>query len=588
VPIILASDKTKLGNFCGNKQAWPVYMTIGNICKDVRKKVSSGASLLIGYLPVTKLGCFKKASRSKAQADLFHFCMRLLVEPLRKAGSEGIPIGCSDGFTRWCHLVLAAYVADNPEQCLIAGVKQNRCHVGTVPIEKRGDFAHCPRRDPQRTLNDLKARLFGSTTSTLVEHGLNDIDSPFWADLPFCNIFQCLTPDLLHQFHRGVFADHILEWAMTIIGKAEFDRRYTVMPSHDGVRHFDSGISELSQTNGTEQKEIEKEFVAAVHGSDEDVVKAAVAALDFITLSSLPSHTEASIAAVAEAISRLHDHKQIFIDLGGRLLDHFNLNKLHPLLHYPEFILSHGSLDGYNTEWSERLHIDLAKNGYRATNHISYTAQMAAWLARREKVAFFDAYLDWVRNRMPSAFVARDSERSRKAAALQTTESNSTVFQFATRASWPKCSVQTLRDMFGCYELTTAMSQYLDTRDPNGSHIVTDADTYEVFTRVNLKPWPGHTAFGVSAPEECIRAGPSPGSAARSASFDTVLVHRQCSSDGARPNDSPSRMCNQSRSVRVLTLVQSLSGCTNSCFLLSSSSPPRSSSRTVCLCRMVH
>jgi hypothetical protein len=541
VPIILASDKTRLGNFCGNKQAWPVYMTIGNICKDIRKKVSSGASILIGYLPVTKLECFKKASRSKAQADLFHFCMQLLVAPLRKAGSEGIPIGCSDGFTRWCHLVLAAYVADNPEQCLVAGVKQNRCHVGTVPVDQRGDFAHCPQRDPKRTANDLRARLYGTTTSSLLEDGLSDIDTPFWADLPFCNIFQCLTPDLLHQFHRGVFADHILEWAMTILGKAEFDRRYTVMPLHDDVRHFGSGISELSQTNGTEQKEIEKEFVAAVHGSNEELVEAAAAALDLISLSSLPSHTAASISAIADAISRFHAHKHIFIELGGRLADHFNLNKLHSLIHWPEFIVSHGSLDGYNTEWSERLHIDLTKDGYRATNHIAYTGQMAAWLGRREKVAFFDAYLDWVRVRMPGVFVTRTTARSRKAANLQSVQGYGTVFQFAAGAPWPRCSVHTLQTTFGCHEILPAMARFLDTQNLDGAGLIRDDDQFEVFTRVDVKPQPGRAVFGVSAPDECIRAGPSPDTTSRSAPFDTVLVHRQAVSSGAAQADNISR-----------------------------------------------
>jgi len=43
-------------------------------------------------------------------------------------------------------------------------------------------------------------------------------------------------------------------------------------------------------------------------------------------------------------------------------------------------------VDNYNTEQSERLHIDFAKDAYRATNQRDQYPQMTAWLERREKV----------------------------------------------------------------------------------------------------------------------------------------------------------------------------------------------------------
>ncbi|KAJ7226911.1 hypothetical protein GGX14DRAFT_313247, partial [Mycena pura] len=54
VPVILASDKTQLSTFSGDKQAWPVYLSVGNLSKDIRRKPSLHGTILIGYIPVSK------------------------------------------------------------------------------------------------------------------------------------------------------------------------------------------------------------------------------------------------------------------------------------------------------------------------------------------------------------------------------------------------------------------------------------------------------------------------------------------------------------------------------------------------------
>ena len=64
--VILSSDKTALSMFSGDKKVWPVYLTIGNISKDIRRRVSAHATILISYLPVLKLECFHKKTWSIA------------------------------------------------------------------------------------------------------------------------------------------------------------------------------------------------------------------------------------------------------------------------------------------------------------------------------------------------------------------------------------------------------------------------------------------------------------------------------------------------------------------------------------------
>ena len=51
--------------------------------------------------------------------------------------------------------------------------------------------------------------------------------------------------------------------------------------------------------------------------------------------------------------------------------------------------------DNYNTEQTERLHIDTTKDAYDATNHKDEFHQMTIWTERREKVQLHTSFIKW-------------------------------------------------------------------------------------------------------------------------------------------------------------------------------------------------
>ncbi|KAJ3720606.1 hypothetical protein C8R42DRAFT_582482 [Lentinula raphanica] len=402
IPVILSSDKTQITLF-RNKSAYPVYLTIGNLPKEIRRKPSQQGQILLAYLPTSRLEHItNKASRRRTIANLFHACMGELLKPMKHAGLEGVVMRSGDGVERRCHPILAAYVGDYPEQVLVTTAYSGDCPVCDTEKDDLGTYP-CTHdyRDPQAAID--AAYLLDSDPDLWVEGcynaNLKPVQYPFWAELPYTNIFASITPDILHQLYQGVMK-HLISWLVSICGADEIDARVRRLPPNHTIRIFRRGISTLSRISGAEHKQmcafilgVVTDIPGLLRHQSSSLLTATRALLDFLYLASYPIHSSESLDQMDMALARFHEYREIFISCGPR--EHFNIPKLHFLCHYARAIRFYGTTDNYNTETTERLHIDFTKNAYRASNHKDEYPQMTRWLERREKMAYYANYLDW-------------------------------------------------------------------------------------------------------------------------------------------------------------------------------------------------
>jgi len=504
--------------------------------------------ILLGYIPVTKLDCLSLKARKGAAYRLFHYSMSVILKPLIEAGKNGVDIVCADNQIRKVYPILAAYIADFPEQCLVATVKENDCPLCEIDPDHRGEPFNAPFRDPARSLEALRSWGTQNEHESFTRMGLRPVPEPFWADLPHTNIFTCFTPDLLHQLHKGVFKDHLVKWCLKMAdgGAVEIDRRFKCMPNHPAIRHFHKGISTISQWTGREYKEMERVFASLIWGAvPNDVCVVARAVIDFIYYASFHSHTTETLWRLQDALNTFHEYKDVFIRYGIR--EHFRIPKIHAMEHYVSLIRLKGTADGTNTEQSERLHIDCVKEGYRASNKKDYIDQMIRYLERREAIHYFNSFLIW-RNVVGEDEDDRNEEAEAEGGAemASTTsmqpvndekESEETeviqgqgtlTWRIPKKPSFPRTSVTRLIEDFGAIDIIPALIKYLETNVPACRVKPNEYDQFDVFKRIKAD-LPSMQRLDDGTFRDIVRAVPKVPAKGRKpaepAHFDCVLVH---------------------------------------------------------------
>ena len=91
-------------------------------------------------------------------------------------------------------------------------------------------------------------------------------------------------------------------------------------------------------------------------------LRTAFSVINFIYYAQLQVHTSKTLKSLQKALEAIHENKEIFVTEG--IHEHFNIPKIHLMVHYFAAVQSRGLLDGYNMESPERLHINYANDAY--------------------------------------------------------------------------------------------------------------------------------------------------------------------------------------------------------------------------------
>jgi len=162
VPLIIMSNGTHLSTFAGDKQEWPVYMTIGNLSSKIRQTPSTLSVVMVALLPIP----IKNRNSSQKRLDLqrqtnrevLNEVLRRLLQPLTfkqnpSAGSGYYNVLCADSNFRRCKPVLAAWLADCPEYSDLHHLERHVCFWCESPKNEPGDYVHPDKEHPRRDHN---------------------------------------------------------------------------------------------------------------------------------------------------------------------------------------------------------------------------------------------------------------------------------------------------------------------------------------------------------------------------------------------------------------------------------------------------
>ncbi|KLO09541.1 hypothetical protein SCHPADRAFT_833873, partial [Schizopora paradoxa] len=393
VPIILGSDKTTVSVATGQNDYHPVYLSIGNVTNAVRR-AHRNAVTVVAFLAVPKSEKESDDSESfrRFRRQLSHISFAKILEPL-KAGMTVPEVRlCPDKHYRRCIYGIGALIVDYPDQVSHTCIVQGWCPKCTSKNDNL-DEPNVPRTyelaerlilalDPQELWDD-----FGMVSNL----------APFTNDFPRADVYELISPDILHQIIKGTFKDHLVHWIKKYLDKVYgkvrakkymmiIDRRLAAVPPFSCLRRFAEGRG-FKQWTGDDSKALMKVYLPAIRGIvPSNMVRAIRAFLDFCYLVRRAVITDTDIAQIQDAIERFHLYREVFRTTRVRPSG-FSLPRQHSMVHYPRHIQLFAAPNGLCTSITESKHIKAVKKPWRRSNKFNAIKQMLLTNQRLDKLA---------------------------------------------------------------------------------------------------------------------------------------------------------------------------------------------------------
>ncbi|KAH8980296.1 hypothetical protein EDB86DRAFT_2835417 [Lactarius hatsudake] len=354
VPIVAGSDKTTVSVASGHQEYHPVYVSVGNLTNTARRAHGNGV-LPVAFLPIPKTS---KSHRKRIEfqrfcRQLYHRCLELVFDPLRKYMMTPTVVKCPDGHFRRAVFSLGPYIADYPEQVYLAGIVSNWCaKCDAMPDKLDSGIGH--RRTHEKT--DYLIDNFSPGVLWDVFGIYKDV-VPFTHSFPRADIHELLAPDLLHQVIKGVFKDHLVAWGR-----------------------------DFTQWTGNDSKALMKVYLGAIAGYLPSAMVHCISRfMDVCYLARRNAISGSGLDRFRESVAQFHELRNIFITSGVRTS--ISLPRQHALVHYHLSIQLFGSPNGLCSSITESKHIKAVKEPWRRSSRYKALSQMLQVLLRLEKIS---------------------------------------------------------------------------------------------------------------------------------------------------------------------------------------------------------
>ena len=231
----------------------PLLLSLANIHAGVRMKSTSNSFALAAYLPIPKFHDVSPTVQAVLSARVYHFAVSIVMKNLVAANEEGKVMSDPEGNLRMIHTPLVSWIADYPEQLLIACISSKNSPLSLATAEHFGQPTALPRHTCHHTLQAIEEAIAACNPCDITAFHkvclalcLNGVVDLFWKKWGNACPSSFLTPDALHQWHKFYF-DHCLRWVINIIGGKELDHRLAALQPRTGTRHWSNGVSTLKQ-----------------------------------------------------------------------------------------------------------------------------------------------------------------------------------------------------------------------------------------------------------------------------------------------------------------------------------------------------